>query len=321
MQVAGLAEKLSGAGIAKVALGVSGGLDSTLALLVAVKTMNLLKLPRSNIYAYNMPGFGSTHRTKNNATKLCRALGVSYKQIDITQSASSHLEDLGHKGQENIVFENVQARYRTEFLFNEANRINAIVLGTGNLTEVALGWSTFSGDQVSHYHINVSVPKTLVRYIVEWVAEEELKDTPAQKVVYSVLDTPFSPELLPPRNGEIVQKSEDIIGPVELADFYLYPFIRFGARPGKILYIANEVSRRGLFDKRYSLEELHKWLKSFIQRFFNNQFKRTLFPEGPKVGSVSLSPRGDWRMPSEAEPSLWLDDLATTYEKLRINRG
>jgi NAD+ synthase (glutamine-hydrolysing) len=227
------------------------------------------------------------------------------------------MTDLKHVSKKDVVFENVQARYRTQFLFNKANEIVAINLGTGDLTEVALGWSTFAGDQVSHYHVNVSVPKTLVQYLVGWVADEELAGSPAQKVLYSVLDTPISPELLPPEKGKITQKSEEIIGPVELADFYLYPFIRFGLRPGKILYLANEVRKRGLFEGKYSLDDLNRWLVSFIKRFFANQFKRTCLPEGPKVGSVSLSPRGDWRMPSDASPSIWLEDLDKMYRRLR----
>jgi NAD+ synthase (glutamine-hydrolysing) len=215
------------------------------------------------------------------------------------------------------VFENVQARYRTEFLFNKANQIDAIVLGTGDLTEIALGWSTFSGDHMSHYDVNASVPKTLVRYLIRWVAEEEMADTPAHRVLNDILATPISPELRRPENGEITQKSEDIIGPVELADFFLYPFIRFGVRPAKILYLANEVARRGEFEGRYSLDDIYMWLRSFLQRFFANQFKRTCLPEGPKIGTVSLSPRGDWRMPSEAEGKLWLDDVDIMYSKLR----
>jgi NAD+ synthase (glutamine-hydrolysing) len=317
MQVAALAKKLSGADISQVVLGISGGLDSTLALLVAVKTMDFLGLPRSNVQAYTLPGFGTTRRTRVNATKLCQALEVSLGQVDITRTARAHLRDLGHAGQEDVVFENVQARYRTEFLFNKANELNGIVLGTGDLTEVALGWSTFSGDHLSHYHINVSVPKTLVRFLVRWVADEELADSPAQKVLYSILETPISPELLRPDKGKITQKSEEIIGPVELADFYLYPFIRFGMRPGRILYLANEVRKRGLFEGQYTLDDLYRWLKSFIERFFANQFKRTCLPEGPKVGSVSLSPRGDWRMPSDAETRLWLEDLEAMYTRLR----
>ncbi len=316
MQVAALAQKLNGSKKNRLVIGVSGGLDSTLALLAGVKTMDFLGLPRTNVFAYNMPGFGTTQKTKNNAARICRSLGVSFEQVNITRSAVQHLKDLDHNGNQDVVYENVQARYRTDFLFNKANQIDAIVLGTGNLTEVALGWSTFSGDQLSHYHINVSVPKTLVKFLVEWAADEEISDSKAKKVLHDVLDTPFSPELLPPVKGEIAQKSEEVIGPVELADFYLYPFIRFGMRPGKILFVASEVNKQGLFDKRYAREDLYKWLKSFINRFFANQFKRTCIPEGPKVGAVSLSPRGDWRMPSDAEAKLWLEDLDEMYKKL-----
>jgi NAD+ synthase (glutamine-hydrolysing) len=317
MQVGALAKKLSGANKQNITIGISGGLDSTLALLVAVKTMDFLSLPRTNIRAFTLPGFGTTRRTRNNATRLCESLGVSFEEVNISRSCRSQLKDLRHNGKEDIVFENVQARYRTAFLFNKANELNAIMLGTGDLTEIALGWSTFAGDQVSHYHINVSVPKTLVRYLIRWVADEELCNTPAQKILYDILETPISPELLRPENGHIAQKSEDVIGPVELADFFLYPFIRFGMRPGKILFLAFEVSQQGLFDGKYTLDEINKWFKSFITRFFANQFKRTCMPEGPKVGSVSLSPRGDWRMPSDASPDLWLEDLELMYRKLK----
>jgi len=318
IQVAGLAKKLSGAKKSHVILGVSGGLDSTLALLVAVKTMDFLKLPRRSVHAYSLPGFGTTRRTMANATKLCQALGVSFERVNITRTCSSQLKDLGHDGREDLVFENVQARYRTEFFFNKANQLDGIALGTGDLTEIALGWCTFAGDHLSHYHVNASVPKTLVRFLVRWVADEELASSPAQKFLYDILETPISPELQRPKGGEITQKSEEVIGPVELADFYLYPFIRFGMRPGKILYLANEARKQGFFEGHYSIDDLHRWLKSFVERFFANQFKRTCLPEGPKIGSVSLSPRGDWRMPSDAEAKLWLEDLEAMYIKLRV---
>jgi NAD+ synthase (glutamine-hydrolysing) len=317
MQVAALAGKLRGAHLEHLVLGVSGGLDSTLALLVAAKTMDYLGRPRSNVHAYTLPGFGTTKRTKDNATALCKALKVTLQSVNITDSCKSHLKDLGHDGNEDLVFENIQARYRTEFLFNRANQLNAILLGTGDLTEVALGWCTFAGDHMSHYDVNVSVPKTLVRYLVRWAADEELAHTQASKVLYDVIDTPISPELKSPARGEITQRSEDVIGPVELADFYLYPFVRLGSTPGKILFLANEARKQKLFDGRYTLEELHRWLNSFIKRFFANQFKRTCLPEGPKIGSVSLSPRGDWRMPSDAEPAPWLENLEQMYAKLR----
>jgi NAD+ synthase (glutamine-hydrolysing) len=316
MQVGALAKKLTGAKIKKIVLGESGGLDSTLALLVAVKVMDFLGLPRTNVLAYTLPGFGTTSRTRSNATRLCKSLGVTFHEVNITRACNAQLKDLVHAGFDDVVFENVQARYRTAFLFNKANQVDAIMLGTGDLTEVALGWCTFAGDQISHYHVNVSVPKTLVRYLVRWVAEDELCDSIARKYLFDILDTPISPELRRPENGVITQMSEDITGPMELADFYLYPFIRFGMRPGKILFWANEVRKRGLFEGMYTLEDLYRWLRSFIYRFFSNQFKRTCMPEGPKVGSVSLSPRGDWRMPSDAEPGIWLEDLDEMYQRL-----
>ena len=318
MQVAALAQKMNGSRLDRLVLGVSGGLDSALALLVAVKTADFLKLPVDHVHTYTMPGFGTTTRTLNNATRLCKALGVSFERVNITRSCRGHLRDLKHGGEEDIAFENVQARYRTEFLFNKANLLGAIVLGTGDLTEVALGWSTFSGDHMSHYHINVSVPKTLVQYLVRWVADEEFAGQPAQKLLYDILETPISPELQRPSEGGVIgQLSEEVIGPVELADFYLYPFIRFGMRPGRILFMANQVMERGLFTGSYTLDDLHHWLKSFLVRFFANQFKRTCLPEGPKIGSVSLSPRGDWRMPSDATARLWLEDLEQMYARLR----
>ncbi|MBM4444701.1 MAG: NAD(+) synthase [Chloroflexi bacterium] len=321
MQVAGMAQKLSGAGKKQMLLGVSGGIDSTLTLLVAVKTADSLGLPRGHVHAYTMPGFGTTRRTRDNATRLCRALGVSFDRVDITRTCLSHLKDLKHNGDEDVVFENVQARYRTEFLFNKANELDAVVMGTGDLTEVALGWCTFAGDHMSHYHVAASLPKTLVRFLVQWVADEEMADAAARRVLQDILNTPISPELRRPENGEIAQRSEEVIGPVELADFYLYPFIRFGMRPGKILYLADQVRQRGLFEGQYSLDDLHRWLRSFVQRFFANQFKRTCMPEGPKVGSVSLSPRGDWRMPSDAQVGLWLEDLEAMYSRLRQGRS
>jgi NAD+ synthase (glutamine-hydrolysing) len=317
MQVAALAKKLTGSGLEHIVLGVSGGLDSTLALLVAARTMDFVGLPRENVHAFTLPGFGTTSRTKSNALSLCKALKVSYSQVSILRSCKAHMADLKHNGDEDVVFENVQARYRTEFLFNKANELNAIVLGTGDLTEVALGWCTFSGDHMSHYDANVSVPKTLVQYMVRWVAEEEMARTAARRILLDVLDTPISPELRRPQKGRITQMSEQVIGPVELADFYLYPFVRYGARPGKILFLANEARKRGLFEVTYNYNELYKWLKSFIERFFANQFKRTCIPEGPKIGSVSLSPRGDWRMPSDASSALWLEDLEAMHLKLR----
>ena len=317
MQVAALGQKLSGAKKQRIVMGISGGLDSTLALLVAAKTMDFLNVSRKNVYAFTLPGFGTTRRTKRNAIALAESLGVTLTRVSITRSSNAHLRDLEHTGDGDVVFENVQARYRTEFLFNKGNQIDALVLGTGDLTEIALGWSTFSGDHMSHYHVNASVPKTLVRYLIRWVAEEELAASPAHDILHDVLDTPISPELQRPEKGEIVQKSEDVIGPVELADFFLYPFIRFGTRPGKILFLGNEAAKQKLFDSPYDLNDIEKWLKSFVRRFFSNQFKRTCLPEGPKVGTVSLSPRGDWRMPSEAEARLWIEDIEAMRARIK----
>lgn len=319
MQVAALAKKLSGSHLDKIVIGVSGGLDSTHALLVAAKTMDYLKLPRANVFAYTLPGFGTTSRTRLNARRLAAALSVNLSQVNIGRTCNSQLKDLEHDGAQDVVFENVQARYRTAYLFNKANQIGGLVLGTSDLTEIALGWSTFAGDHMSHYHVNASVPKTLIRYLVKWVAEEEYAET-AGKVLHDILATPISPELRRPVDGKIAQHSEDVIGPVELADFFLYPFIRFGMRPGKVLFLAEEVRRQGLFEGQYTLEDLHKWLASFLRRFFGNQFKRTCLPEGPKIGTVSLSPRGDWRMPSDSEPRLWESDLEEMYMRLTASR-
>jgi NAD+ synthase (glutamine-hydrolysing) len=319
IQVAGFARKLKGAKTDRVVLGVSGGLDSTLAGLVLAKTMDYLGLPRGNASVFTMPGFGTTKRTKNNALRLARSLGLTVSTVDIKKSAIQHLKDLNRDPQEDdVTSQNVQARYRTEFLFNEANDPRAIVLGTGDLTEIALGWCTFSGDHMSHYHVNASVPKTLVKYLVRWVAETQV-DAKAKNTLFDILDTPISPELTRSKSGKVEQKSEDYVGPFELADFYLYHFIRTGAPPSKILSLAYIANERGLFDARYTLEELKRWLVSFISRFFANQFKRTCMPEGPKVGSVSLSPRGDWRMPSDANPNVWLEDLERGY--IRLSQG
>jgi NAD+ synthase (glutamine-hydrolysing) len=318
IQVAGLSQKLAGSKNERIVIGISGGLDSTLALLVAVSTMDGLKLSRKNIYAYTLPGFGTTRRTKANAAKLCEELGVSFDTIDIKPSSEQQLKDISHNFKdEDTVFENVQARYRTELLFNKANHLRAIVLGTGDLTEIALGWATFSGDHMSHYHINCSVPKTLVQYLVRWVADSEPEKSPVAGILLDILDTPITPELKRPNNGKTEQLTEEIIGPVELADFFLYPFIRFGMRPGKILFFANEINKDKGFYRKYTLDELYKWEKTFLTRFFPNQFKRTCMPEGPKVGSVSLSPRGDWRMPSDAAAGVWLDDLEKMYDRIK----
>ncbi|MBI4160635.1 MAG: NAD(+) synthase [Candidatus Yanofskybacteria bacterium] len=304
IQTAGLAKRLEQTGIKKIVLGLSGGLDSTLALLVAVRTCILLRLPLTEIYALTMPGFATTKRTKSNAIKLAKILGITLDEIDITAGTSRQLKDIRHDGtSQDITFENAQARYRTMTLMNRANQIRGLVLGTGDLSEIALGWCTFTGDHISHYNVNASVPKTLVRYLVKWVGEQkDFKNV--RKVLDDILATPVSPELVRSKGKKISQETESIIGPYQLHDFFLYHFVRWGSAPSKIRTLAELV-----FADKYPPAEIRKWLKVFIMRFFNNQWKRSVMPDGPKIGSVSLSPRGDWRMPSDAEVSLWLKDL------------
>ena len=305
IQTSGLAKRMSHTGIEHLVLGLSGGLDSTLALLVAVQTFDLLRLDRRGIFTFSMPGFGTTERTRVNAERLATACGVSFEQIGIADGCRQHFRDIGHDEKvEDITFENVQARYRTMVLMNKANQHRALVLGTGDLSEIALGWNTFNGDHMSHYNVNAGVPKTLVRYLVEWVAGQS-RFSGVQAVLRDVLDTPISPELL--SNGEgggVAQKTEEIIGPYELHDFFLYHFARWESRPAKILFLASCA-----FAGRYEEATIRKWLRVFITRFFGSQWKRSVMPDGPKVGSVALSPRGDWRMPSDAEVGLWLGDL------------
>jgi NAD+ synthase (glutamine-hydrolysing) len=304
IQAAGLAKRLEQAGIAHLVIGVSGGLDSTLALLVAVKTASLLGLPLKNIHTFTLPGFATTKRTKSNAIKLAEALGASIETIDITKGALQQLKDISHDTKtQDLTFENVQARYRTLTLMDKANQLGGIVIGTGDLSEIALGWNTFTGDQISHYNVNASIPKLLVKYLVEWVSEQE-DFSKAKKVLRDILATPISPELVRSHKKDITQKTEDLVGPYELHDFFLYHMVRWGSRPQKILFLADKA-----FGGKYKPEVMHKWLKVFVSRFFRNQWKRSVMPDGPKVGSVALSPRGDWRMPSDAEAKLWLSEL------------
>lgn len=304
IQAAGLATRMENAKQQKIILGLSGGLDSTLALLVALKTFQTLGLPAKNIHAVSMPGFATSGKTKSNAQKLAEAAGVSFEEIDITATVLKHFEDIQQDPKtQDVTFENSQARYRTMLLMDKSNQIHALLLGTGDLSEIALGWCTFSGDHISHYNVNAGVPKTLVRHIVDWASEQnEFKA--AKKVLKSILSTPISPELTSGKKGEIAQRTEDIIGPYELHDFFLYHFLRWGSRPSKILFLA-ENAFRGV----YGREVIKKWLRVFVSRFFANQWKRSVMPDGPKVGSVALSPRGDWRMPSDAEAALWLKEL------------
>jgi NAD+ synthase (glutamine-hydrolysing) len=305
IQTAGLAKRLEHCNAQTAVIGVSGGLDSTLALLVSVHTFDLLGREHAGVHAVTMPGYGTSERTYGNVTKLCSALGLTLEEIDITPACDQHLEDIGHDpGDHSVVFENAQARERTQILFDLANKLGGIVVGTGDLSELALGWCTYGGDQISMYNVNCGVPKTLVRYLIQWVAEtQEGEDTRA--VLRDILDTPISPELLPTdAEGGIAQKTEDTIGPYELHDFFLYHLVRCGMTPVKILFLAAQA-----FAGQYGEQECRRWLRVFLQRFFAQQFKRSCMPDGPKVGSVSLSPRGDWRMPSDAEAHVWLEGL------------
>jgi NAD+ synthase (glutamine-hydrolysing) len=303
IQAAGLARRLEHVGSQRAILGISGGLDSTLALLVAVRAFKLLHYPLKNIMGVTMPGFGTTKRTYDNAVRLMKLLGVTLNEVNITAACMAHFEDIGHDpGVHDVTYENVQARERTQVLMDLANKQGAILIGTCDLSELALGWATFNGDHMSMYAVNASVPKTLVRYLVNYEAAHLGGEVAG--VLKDVLDTPVSPELLPPdTSGNIAQKTEDNIGPYALHDFFLYNLLRYGSRPDKIRFLACRA-----FEGEFTPDEISKWLEVFLKRFFANQFKRSSLPDGPKVGSISLSPRGDWRMPSDADGSLWADD-------------
>lgn len=304
MQATGLATRLRHIGCKNAVIGLSGGLDSTLALIVAVHAFDMLGLDRKGIIAVTMPCFGTTKRTKNNAYYLAEAYGVTLKEVDITAAVRQHFADIGQdESVTDVTFENGQARERTQVIMDIANKIGSIVIGTGDLSELALGWATYNGDHMSMYGVNASVPKTLVRHLVSYESMNT-EDKRLAEVLRDVLDTPVSPELLPPTEGEISQKTEDIVGPYELHDFFLYYMVRCGFPPKKILRIA-EKSFEGRFDRG----TIKKWLTVFLKRFFSQQFKRSCLPDGPKVGSVTLSPRGDWRMPSDACVRLWLEEL------------
>ncbi len=307
IQVSGLATRLVHTGCKKVVIGISGGLDSTLALLVCVKTFDKLSIPRENIWGITMPGFGTTGRTYRNAVQLIRTLGVTLKEINIKAACEQHFKDISHSPDvHDVTYENTQARERTQILMNMANQQNGMVLGTGDLSELALGWATYNGDHMSMYGVNAGVPKTLVRYLVKYVAESQMQSY-ARETLLDILDTPVSPELLPMDDkGEIAQKTEDLVGPYELHDFFLYYTVRFGFRPAKIYYLAQHA-----FKDKYPDDVILKWLKTFFRRFFQQQFKRSCLPDGPKVGSINLSPRGDWRMPCDASARMWLDEIET----------
>lgn len=310
IQVAGLAKRLVHTGCKTVVVGISGGLDSTLALLVCVRTFDKLQLSRMGIVGVTMPGFGTTDRTYNNAVNLMKSLGITLREISIADAVKQHFNDIGHDiNVHDVTYENSQARERTQILMDLSNQLGALVIGTGDLSELALGWATYNGDHMSMYGVNAGVPKTLIKYLVKFVAMSEDSDE-TRSILLDIIDTPISPELIPADEaGNITQKTEDLVGPYELHDFFLYHIIRFGYRPSKIFMLA-----RKAFDGSnpeapfYDDETIKKWLTIFLRRFFNQQFKRSCLPDGPKVGSVSLSPRGDWRMPSDASSALWLKE-------------
>ncbi len=303
IQTNGLAQRMAASHAAKAVIGVSGGLDSTLAILVAAKTMDLMGRPRTDVVGITMPGFGTTSRTHDNAIGLMKSLGVTIEEIDITKSCKQHLADLNvPETDRSVTYENAQARERTQILMDYSNKVGGIVVGTGDLSELALGWATYNGDQMSMYGVNAGVPKTLVRYVVEYVAETTMTEE-AKKYLKDILATPISPELLPANaDGEIDQKTEDLVGPYELHDFFLYNMLRFGFGPERLMMMALKA-----FDGIYTKPVIKKWLQTFTRRFFAQQFKRSCMPDGPKVGAISLSPRGDWRMPSDATAEMWLN--------------
>ena len=310
IQVMGLVKRLHHINGKKAVIGISGGLDSTLALLVTVKAFDKLGLDRKGIIGITMPGFGTTDRTYNNALKLMETLGVTIREISIAAAVTQHFSDINHDASvHDITYENSQARERTQILMDVANKENAIVVGTGDLSELALGWATYNGDHMSMYGVNAGVPKTLIRYLVRYVAQDMATET-----LLDIIDTPISPELIPADElGNIKQKTEDLVGPYELHDFFIYYFLRYGFGPKKIFLLAKRAFCTAIGDKPalYDEETVKKWLTTFCRRFFNQQFKRSCLPDGPKVGSVSLSPRGDWRMPSDASSALWLKECET----------
>ncbi len=304
IQSCGLAKRVIHTNSKNLVVGISGGLDSTLALLICVNTFDMLHLDRKGIIGVTMPGFGTTDRTYQNALTLMKNLGITIKEINIAKAVNQHFEDIGHDPKvHDVTYENSQARERTQILMDLTNQIGGFVVGTGDLSELALGWATYNGDHMSMYGVNGSVPKTLIRYLVRYIAEYKM-DEATKAVLLDIIDTPISPELIPgDEKGNINQKTEDLVGPYELHDFYLYYFLRFGFSPRKIFFLAQHAFK-GIYDDA----TIKKWLSTFFRRFFNQQFKRSCLPDGPKVGSVSLSPRGDWRMPSDAVSRLWLKE-------------
>ena len=302
IQTEGLSKRIQHTGAQTVVLGISGGLDSTLALLVCVSAFDKLGSNRRGVVGITMPGFGTTDRTYTNAVNLMKLLGITIREISIKEACLQHFIDIGHEADKHdVTYENSQARERTQILMDAANQMNGFVVGTGDLSELALGWATYNGDHMSMYGVNASVPKTLVRHLVNWVAERT-KDDSTRQTLLDIVDTPISPELIPAdEQGNITQKTEDLVGPYELHDFFLYYLLRWGFRPAKIYLLARQA-----FGQKYDDATIRKWLKTFCRRFFAQQYKRSCMPDGPKVGSCSLSPRGDWRMPSDASSNLWL---------------
>ena len=306
IQALGLKKRLAHTHAKSAVVGISGGLDSTLALLVTARAFDMLGLPRKGIVAVTMPGFGTTDRTYNNAVAMIKSLGATFKEVSIAKAVMQHFADIEHDASiHDVTYENSQARERTQILMDIANQANGFVVGTGDLSELALGWATYNGDHMSMYAVNASVPKTLVRHLVRHYADTSADEVLAG-VLYDVLDTPVSPELLPPEDGAISQKTEDLVGPYELHDFFLYQMLRMCFPPAKIYRVAKEA-----FAGRYSNETILKWLRTFYWRFFSQQFKRSCLPDGPKVGSVAVSPRGDLRMPSDACVSAWIKEVET----------
>lgn len=304
IQAMGLKKRLAHTGAGSAVVGISGGLDSTLALLVTAKALDMLGLERKRITAVTMPCFGTTDRTYQNACRISVSLGADLREVPVREAVLTHFRDIGHNPEDHsVTYENAQARERTQVLMDIANQTKGLVIGTGDMSELALGWATYNGDHMSMYGVNASVPKTLVRHLVHYYADT-CGDENLKKVLYDVLDTPVSPELLPPKDGEIAQKTEDLVGPYELHDFYLYYMLRFGYPPEKLYRLA-----RLAFAGEYDDAVICKWLRIFYRRFFSQQFKRSCLPDGPKVGTVALSPRGDWRMPSDACGALWMEEM------------
>ena len=310
IQAMGLKKRLAHTNSRTAVVGISGGLDSTLALLVTARAFDMLGRDKKDILAVTMPCFGTTDRTYQNACEMARQVGATLKEVPIADAVNIHFRDIGQDPDDHsVTYENSQARERTQVLMDIANKTWGMVIGTGDMSELALGWATYNGDHMSMYGVNASVPKTLVRHLVKYAADDT-KDEKLKKVLYDVLDTPVSPELLPPKDGDIAQKTEDLVGPYELHDFFLYYMLRFGYEPSKIFRLAEMT-----FKDEYDNVTILKWLETFCRRFFSQQFKRSCLPDGPKIGTVALSPRGDWRMPSDACVAVWLKDLGNVSLK------